>query len=104
MFVLDFIPEKYLHGGVKDSVVVFTAGWAMKFVPLLGKALAEMALQGSSKYALKDFSITRKDPKTGKSIIVEDSDYKANDGEVSSFTFAQQASGSSFRGLHNTGS
>jgi hypothetical protein len=44
MFVLDFVPEKYLRGGPKDSVVIFTAGWAMKFVPLLGIALKDMAL------------------------------------------------------------
>ncbi|KAL2133435.1 hypothetical protein VTI74DRAFT_2361 [Chaetomium olivicolor] len=64
MFVLDFVPQKYLLGGPEKSVVVFTAGWAMKFVPLLGKALAEMALYGESKYALKEFSITRKDSNT----------------------------------------
>ncbi|KAK5996864.1 Putative bifunctional amine oxidase [Cladobotryum mycophilum] len=102
MFVLDFVPEKYLHGGPKDSVVVFTAGWAMKFVPMLGKALAELALTGKSKYALEEFAITRKDPITGKGIIV---DGEARHSEnVSSFAFKQQGSGSSIRGLHNTGS
>lgn len=100
MFVLDFIPEEYLNGGVKDSVVVFTAGWAMKFVPLLGKALAELALQGHSSYARKDFAITRKDSTTGKGIIVKEDERDANC--LSSFSFAQQASGSSLRGLHNT--
>jgi sarcosine oxidase / L-pipecolate oxidase len=101
MFVLDFIPEKYLRGGQMDSVVIFTAGWAMKFVPLLGKALAEMALDGQSCYALEQFSITRKDPETGKGIIVED--ITRNILEESSFAFTQQASGSSLRGAHNTG-
>ncbi|OTA99142.1 hypothetical protein M426DRAFT_68352 [Hypoxylon sp. CI-4A] len=96
MFVLDFIPKEHLRGGPQDSVMVFTAGWAMKFVPLLGKALAEMALEGKSQYALKEFAITRKDPKTGKGIILKD-------GQQSSFAFATQASGSSIRGLHNTG-
>ena len=101
MFVLDFVPEEYLRGGPKDSVVVFTAGWAMKFVPMLGKALAEMALHGRSDYALKEFAITRKDPKTGKGVIVdEEQEYALSQ---SSFAFTQQASGSSIRGLHNTG-
>ncbi|KYK56460.1 hypothetical protein DCS_03460 [Drechmeria coniospora] len=98
MFVLDFVPQEYLRGGPKDSVVVFTAGWAMKFVPMLGKALAEMAIRGGSKYALSEFSMTRKDPTTGKGIIVND---KAGNG--TSFAFAKQASGSSYKGVHNMG-
>ncbi|KAI1501589.1 hypothetical protein F5X99DRAFT_428346 [Biscogniauxia marginata] len=101
MFVLDYIPEEYLNGGLKDSVMVFTAGWAMKFVPLIGKALAEMALNGESQYAIKEFSITRKDTETGKGIIVDETGQ--NVLADSSFAFTQQASGSSIRGLHNTG-
>src|SRR5690349_11033821 len=101
MFVLDYIPKEYLRGGPEKSVVVFTAGWAMKFVPLLGKALAEMALHGESKYARKEFSVTRKDPKSGKGIIMESG--KQYDVAESAFTFRQQASGSSVRGVHNTG-
>ncbi|KAK4169898.1 peroxisomal sarcosine oxidase [Cladorrhinum sp. PSN259] len=61
MFVLDYIPEEHLRGGPKDSVAIFTAGWAMKFVPLLGKALADMVLQGGSRFARTEFSIARKD-------------------------------------------
>lgn len=101
MFVLDFVPEKYLNGGAKDSVVVFTAGWAMKFVPMLGKALADMALKGSSSYARKEFAITRTDPATGKGIIVEDGS-KNRSTKSSAFVSTHQASGSSFAGLHNT--
>lgn len=59
MFVLDFVPEEYLQGGAKDSVVLFTAGWAMKFVPLLGRALKDMALYGHSDFALDEFKIER---------------------------------------------
>ncbi|KAF3930134.1 hypothetical protein ABW19_dt0207857 [Dactylella cylindrospora] len=114
MFVLDYVPEKYLCGGPKDSVVVFTAGWAMKFVPLLGKALAEMVLRGKSKYALKEFSISRKGP-DGKGIIIDDdeSDVTATNSSASTQrvdvvlsapnTRPQQASGSSMRKLHNNG-
>lgn len=64
MFVLDYIPEKYLQGGAKDSVAVFTAGWAMKFVPLIGRALKDMVLNGHSEYALDEFKIDRMDPKS----------------------------------------
>nr|POF14367.1 putative bifunctional amine oxidase [Quercus suber] len=67
MFILDYIPEKYLQGGAKDSVAVFTAGWAMKFVPLIGRALKDMVLRGHSEYALDEFKIDRLDTKcTGK--------------------------------------
>jgi len=100
MFVLDFVPEEYLGGGAKDSVVVFTAGWAMKFVPLLGKALAEMALHGRSEYAREEFAINRKDPKTGNSIIVEEKQNFVMSKSVA--TFKQQASGSSMRKVHST--
>ena len=64
MFVLDFIPEQYLQGGAKDSVAVFTAGWAMKFVPLIGRALKDMVLNGHSEYALDEFKIDRLDDKS----------------------------------------
>lgn len=64
MFVLDYIPEHYLQGGAKDSVAVFTAGWAMKFVPLIGRALKDMVLNGSSEYALDQFKIDRLDPES----------------------------------------
>ena len=103
MFVLDFLPEKYLKGGKKDSIAIFTAGWAMKFVPLLGKALADMALHGKSKSRLKEFWITRKNPQEPhQGIIIEDTaDYEA--AQQSSFAFVKQAVGSSVRGLHNTG-
>jgi sarcosine oxidase/L-pipecolate oxidase len=74
MFVLDFLPEKYLNGGAEKSVAIFTAGWAMKFVPTLGKALSEMVLKGDSKdYKLDKFSITRPAP-AGKEIIQENCD------------------------------
>ncbi|KAI0569846.1 Amine oxidase [Pyrenophora tritici-repentis] len=64
MFVLDYIPEQYLQGGAKDSVAVFTAGWAMKFVPLIGRALKDMVLNGHSEYALEEFKIDRLDLKS----------------------------------------
>jgi sarcosine oxidase/L-pipecolate oxidase len=70
MFVLDFVPEQYLAGGVKNSVAVFTAGWAMKFVPLLGRALKEMILDGKSDFARPEFAMTRTDSQ-GRGIIVD---------------------------------
>ncbi|EHK19952.1 uncharacterized protein TRIVIDRAFT_193320 [Trichoderma virens Gv29-8] len=100
MFVLDFIPEEYLRGGRENSVVVFTAGWAMKFVPLLGKALAELALNGRSRYAMEEFSITRKNPATGKGIIQHS--LGRFSAAQSSFSVDSQGRGSSLRGYSNT--
>ncbi|TBU23610.1 FAD/NAD(P)-binding domain-containing protein [Dichomitus squalens] len=68
MFVLDFVPERYLRGAQGESdaarertIVVFTAGWAMKFVPLLGRVLRELLLDGkTSQYDVSHFSIERK--------------------------------------------
>ncbi|UKZ79120.1 hypothetical protein TrVFT333_006870 [Trichoderma virens FT-333] len=99
MFVLDFIPEEYLRGGREDSVVVFTAGWAMKFVPLLGKALAELALNGRSQYAMKEFSITRKNPATREGIIQHS--LGRFSAAQSSFSVDSQGRGSSLRGYSN---
>lgn len=103
MFVLDYIPQEYLHGGPKDSVILFTAGWAMKFVPLLGKALAEMALRGGSEYARTEFSITRRDSSTGKGIIVKGNEVEKHVQASSAFASSQQASGSSLRRHHKAG-
>jgi len=101
MFVLDYVPQQYLNGGPEKSVVIFTAGWAMKFVPLLGKALAEMALNGKSEYARQEFSITRKD-KNGKPILMESGVAYALEERLSAFSFEGQASGSSVKGVGNT--
>ena len=100
MFVLDFVPEKYLKGGKKNGVVVFTAGWAMKFVPLLGRALKDMALSDGSDYAKPHFAMTRKDDKTGKGIIIDPETDKAASEGLGIIT-QRQAKGSSIR---NSGS
>ncbi|OJD38024.1 amine oxidase (flavin-containing) [Diplodia corticola] len=102
MFVLDFVPKKYLDGGPEKSIMVYTAGWGMKFVPLLGKALAEMALYGHSEYALEEFEMTRRNPETGAGIIKHDIDSPNHGIHQSSFAREKQASGSSIKGLHNT--
>ncbi|KAH8429055.1 uncharacterized protein LDX57_006725 [Aspergillus melleus] len=70
MFVLDHLPTQYLQGGDPGFVVLFTAGWAMKFVPLIGRALKELSVEGRSKYARAEFAITREDA-SGKGLIEE---------------------------------
>lgn len=98
MFVLDFLPKKYLNGGAENSIAIFTAGWAMKFVPTLGKALSEMVLKGDSDYKLKEFSITRPAP-AGKEIIQENCE-SAGEVKMASMSIQQpgfeQAQASSY--------
>ena len=58
MFVLDYIPKTC------NRVAIFTAGWAMKFVPLIGKLLHEMLDGGIRNIRHKEivenyFSINR---------------------------------------------
>jgi sarcosine oxidase/L-pipecolate oxidase len=58
MYVLDFLPPSV--GGGYKNVVVFTAGWAMKLVPLIGKILSELVIDGATTYDISNFKITRK--------------------------------------------
>lgn len=64
MFVLDYVPSRYLgpsiESDVAKSVAVFTAGWAMKFVPLLGRALKELLVDGETQYDVSHFAMDRK--------------------------------------------
>ena len=39
-FVLDFLPESRSN----NRIVLFTGGWGMKFVPVIGKILADLAI------------------------------------------------------------
>jgi glycine/D-amino acid oxidase-like deaminating enzyme len=57
MYVLDFLPSSIGDG--HQNVVVFTAGWAMKLVPLIGKILSELAIDGATDYNISQFKITR---------------------------------------------
>lgn len=45
-FILDYLPSSV--GSGHKNVVVFTAGWAFKFTPLLGKILAQLAFDGET--------------------------------------------------------
>jgi len=58
MYVLDFLPSSVGKG--YNNVAVYTAGWAMKLVPLLGKILSEMVIDGATSYDISQFKITRK--------------------------------------------
>jgi sarcosine oxidase / L-pipecolate oxidase len=56
-FVLDWLPEQIGPG--HQNVAVFTAGWGFKFVPLIGRILKELVLDGGTKYDISHFKITR---------------------------------------------
>lgn len=46
-FVLDFLPA--VRGN--NRIVLFTGGWGMKFVPVIGKILADLAITGKTEYS-----------------------------------------------------
>ncbi|MDJ1483490.1 FAD-dependent oxidoreductase [Cytophagaceae bacterium YF14B1] len=56
MYVLDFLPDN-IPG--HNRVAVFTAGWAFKLVPLIGKILSQLIIDGSTTYDISEFKITR---------------------------------------------
>lgn len=58
MYVLDFLPPSVGDG--YKNVAVFTAGWAMKLVPLIGKILSDLVIEGATSYDISQFKITRK--------------------------------------------
>jgi sarcosine oxidase/L-pipecolate oxidase len=57
MFVLDTLPASV--GAGHRNVVLFTAGWGFKFVPLIGRILGELVLKGETSYDISRFAITR---------------------------------------------
>ncbi len=57
MYVLDFLPESL--GAGHKNVAIFTAGWGMKFVPVIGRILAQLVIDGQSAYDISKFKVTR---------------------------------------------
>jgi len=56
---LDFVPNQ-----TNDNVVLFSAGWAFKYTPIIGIACAELALEGKTQFDISHFGIA---PTKGKS-------------------------------------
>ncbi len=57
MYVLDFLPPSVGPG--YQNVALFTAGWGMKLVPLIGIILYQLILEGATPYDISEFKITR---------------------------------------------
>jgi sarcosine oxidase/L-pipecolate oxidase len=57
MYVLDFLPPSV--GSGYKNVAVFTAGWAMKLVPVIGQILSQLVIDGATTYDISNFTITR---------------------------------------------
>lgn len=67
MFVLDWVPDNLLPpdaGSARSkSVAVFTAGWGMKFVPMIGLIMKQLLIDGEvTKYDISHFEIGRNGP------------------------------------------
>lgn len=54
LLFLDTLPESVQNH--QDSIV-YTGGWAAKFIPLIGKILADLITTGSTKYDVSEFKI-----------------------------------------------
>ena len=52
--LLDTAPE-WVHN--HKNIIIYTAGWAAKFVPLLGKILSDLALEGETPFDIEGFKI-----------------------------------------------
>jgi len=52
--MIDTAPE-WVHN--HENIIVYTAGWAAKFIPLLGKILSDLATKGKTKYDIAPFKI-----------------------------------------------
>jgi len=50
--LLDFAPEDVPH---HQDIVVYATGWAAKFVPLLGRILSDLALDGKTPFDISNF-------------------------------------------------
>jgi len=70
MFILDYLPADLVKHGNKN-VVVMTAGWAMKFVPLLGDCIKQMLYNedGKTTYNIDHFKMTRENNKYIESVV-----------------------------------
>ncbi len=54
--MLDFIPE--CVGAGHENLALFTAGWGMKMVPLIGEILAQLVIDGKTLYDISHYKIT----------------------------------------------
>lgn len=55
---LDFVPQQ-----PSDNIVLFSAGWAFKFAPIIGLACAELALEGQTQFDVSAFAIPKEEKK-----------------------------------------
>jgi sarcosine oxidase/L-pipecolate oxidase len=57
MFVLDCLPPTV--GAGHKNVALFTAGWGFKFVPMIGRVLSDLVIDGHTNVNISQFTITR---------------------------------------------
>jgi glycine/D-amino acid oxidase-like deaminating enzyme/monoamine oxidase len=52
--MIDTVPEWVPN---HENIIVYTGGWAAKFIPLIGKILSDLALEGDTTYDISPFKI-----------------------------------------------
>ncbi|MBR9920897.1 MAG: FAD-dependent oxidoreductase [Bacteroidetes bacterium] len=55
--LLDFLPDSVNNS---KNIILYTGGWAAKFVPLLGKILSDLVIKGTTPYNISNFKIDYK--------------------------------------------
>ena len=52
--LVDFAPP-YVSN--HDNIVIYATGWAGKFVPILGRILSDLALEGKTPFDISHFAL-----------------------------------------------
>lgn len=52
--LLDFAPDFISR---REDIIVFATGWAAKFTPLIGRILADLAIDGKTEFDIKHFQV-----------------------------------------------
>jgi len=52
--ILDFAPAFIPN---REDIIVFATGWAAKFTPLVGRILADLAIDGKTSFDIKPFQV-----------------------------------------------
>ncbi|MCC5905986.1 MAG: FAD-dependent oxidoreductase [Balneolaceae bacterium] len=55
--LLDTLPDTIPNN---RNIIIYSAGWAAKFIPLIGKIMAELAITGQTSYDISQFKIDYK--------------------------------------------
>ncbi|NNL92697.1 MAG: FAD-dependent oxidoreductase [Saprospiraceae bacterium] len=65
--LLDYLPDSVNNN---ENIIVYTGGWAAKFVPLLGKIISDLVLTNSTEFDISHFQIDYIPPMVNYSVDI----------------------------------